>query len=179
MRILKEETVNFKFAVQTEWNENHKGFLKREKLNLLNTALKKCTDIWFSEIIHLNSQDQQRDSTALPHEHPGLSKLSTCFWFRVVKLWVLCSEVHSDFHIWDVRYQIMKRAWGLNKSKCNDPGLQRYIYLEDSLRHGVIQEPISAELMHFTMERETMMKPSAILNHTCSAALEKCPTSVS
>lgn len=45
MRILKEETVNFKFAVQTEWNENHKGFLKREKLNLLNTALKKCTDI--------------------------------------------------------------------------------------------------------------------------------------
>lgn len=57
MRIHKEETVNFKFAVQTEWNENHKDFMKREKLDLLNPALKKCIDIWFSEIVHLNSQD--------------------------------------------------------------------------------------------------------------------------
>lgn len=57
MRIHKEETVNFKFAVQMEWNENHKDFMKREKLDLLNPALRKCIDIWFSEIIHLNSQD--------------------------------------------------------------------------------------------------------------------------
>lgn len=106
------------------------------------------------------------------------------FLFCVVKLWVLCTEIYSDFHIWDVRYQIVKRAWVVNKSKCNDPQLWKYIYLEESLLLGVIQEPaISWMLVHFTVvtpwKEKTMMKPSAILYHTCSIAIEKCPTSVS
>lgn len=32
------------------------------------------------------------------------------FSFRVEKLRALRSKVYSDFHIWDVRYQIVKRA---------------------------------------------------------------------
>lgn len=126
--------------------------MKREELDLLRPALRKCMDIRCSEITHLSSQQEQWESTVVPDKSPGLSKLPICFWFCVVKLWVLCLEIYSDFYIWNVRYQIVKKAWGLNKWRCNDPQLWKYIYLEDSLLQGVIQElKISWMLVHFTI----------------------------
>lgn len=44
----------------------------------------------------------------MSEENPVVSGLSSCFWF-----WGLCSKIHSNFHIWDMRYEIMKghRNW--------------------------------------------------------------------
>lgn len=53
----KGKKLEFKFAVHTEWNENQKQtFMRREGLDLLSPALRKCIDIWCSGIIHLCSQ---------------------------------------------------------------------------------------------------------------------------
>lgn len=130
-----------------EWKPENKLFIKREELDLWSPALRKPIDIWRSEIIHLDVLQ----STALPDENSRLSKSPICFWFSVGKLRVSCSEIYSNVHIWDVRFQIVERSWGSNKLKCNDPQLWRYIFLEDSLLLGIIQEPKSSwMLVHFT-----------------------------
>lgn len=177
--IHREETVKFTFAVQPEWQQT---FHEKRRIRSTKSSFKKMYwrlrlrnyPLKFSTITvrgHLFCQTRVLGYQSCP-------SVSGSMWWNsgyYVQKFILTSTSGT----WD---QIVKRPWGWNKLKCNDPQLWKYIYLEDSLLLGVTQGlKISWMLVHcttVTMARKMMMKPTAILYHTHFTAIEKCPTSV-